>query len=109
VKRTVNIIIFLLLISLAAIWQSTAPGGRSAGPFSHAPFASASLYAQETAKPAADTAPVPDKPADAPGVLWQVMGVIMVIWLGLALFLYRIDRRVAKLEKSLTAIKGKDS
>jgi CcmD family protein len=108
VKRTTNIIILLILISLVAIWQSTTPG-RSAGPFSHAPFVSASLNAQETAKPGADTAPVQDKPADAPGVLWQVMSVTMVIWLGLALFLYRIDRRVAKLEKSLTDIKGKDS
>jgi CcmD family protein len=34
-------------------------------------------------------------------ILCQVMGVVLIIWLGLALFLFMIDRRVARLEKKV--------
>jgi CcmD family protein len=37
--------------------------------------------------------------------LYQVMGVIMVAWLGLALFLFRLDRKLARLEKELKKLK----
>jgi CcmD family protein len=57
--------------------------------------------AQETQKTEPLTPVAPERPANAPGILYQVAGVILVIWLGLALFLFRIDRKVAKLERSL--------
>ncbi len=30
--------------------------------------------------------------------LMTLMAVVMIIWLGLALFLYRLDKRVSKIE-----------
>ena len=104
-KRTINII--LILVSLAVPWQA-----RTAGePTRHdtISFPSVSLYAQEATKPAADTAAEPARHADTSSVLYQVAGVILIIWLGLAIFLYRIDRRVTRLEKRLPETKGKDS
>jgi CcmD family protein len=39
--------------------------------------------------------------ADAAIVLYRVMGVVLVVWIGLAVFLLRIDRKVARLEKEV--------
>jgi CcmD family protein len=38
--------------------------------------------------------------------LYKVMGVILVAWLGLALFLFRLDRKLARLEKELKKSKN---
>ncbi|HOP61788.1 MAG TPA: CcmD family protein [Spirochaetota bacterium] len=33
--------------------------------------------------------------------LMTLMTVVMIIWIGLALFLYRLDRRVSKIEEEM--------
>ena len=40
-----------------------------------------------------------DQPADTSVVLYRVMGTLLVVWIGLAVFLFRIDRKLARLEK----------
>ncbi len=61
-------------------------------------FSMDTLYAQEHVK--SDQVPRDNeqKPENA-ATLYQVMAVILVIWLGLALFLFRLDRKVTRLEK----------
>jgi CcmD family protein len=57
----------------------------------------ASLYAAEsgavTSAPAGDT--------DSKGILIRVMFVILIAWAGLSVYLFLIDRRIARLEKEL--------
>jgi CcmD family protein len=45
-------------------------------------------------------------PEGAAPDLYKVMGVILVAWFGLALFLFRLDRRIASLEKELKKSKN---
>jgi CcmD family protein len=68
-----------------------------------------SLLAQETDASTRVTTPEMGRPAESSNVLYQVMAVILVIWLGLALYLFLIDRRVTRLEKSMPDKPGKDS
>ena len=42
-----------------------------------------------------------DQPADANAVLYRVMGVVLVVWVGLAVFLFRIDRKLTRLGKEV--------
>jgi hypothetical protein len=106
VKHTIRIIILFILLSFAAVWESHSTGGDT-GPCCSVSLPSFFLYAQEAAKPSAGLSPVTetDRSADASSVLYRVAGVILIIWLGLALFLYRIDRRVTKLERSISDAK----
>jgi len=46
-----------------------------------------------------------DEPADTAAVLYRVMGVVMVVWIGLAVFLFRLDRRLARLEHDVRSMK----
>ena len=39
--------------------------------------------------------------SDEENILMRVMYVILIIWAGLALYLFRIDRKIVKLEKVL--------
>lgn len=41
----------------------------------------------------------------SPTTLYQVMGVVLFIWIALALFLFRLDRRVSAMEKRITNLK----
>jgi CcmD family protein len=63
--------------------------------------ACSNLYAQETHDPGQATTPESGKGPDSSATLYQVMAVVLFIWFGLAFFLFRLDRRVAKLEKKL--------
>ncbi len=62
------------------------------------------LYAQELVKSDQITHDVEQK-SENTATLHQVMAVVLVIWLGLALFLFRLDRKVARLEKQTKSIK----
>jgi CcmD family protein len=46
-----------------------------------------------------------DEPADSAAVLYRVMGVVMVVWIGLAVFLFRLDRRLSRLEHDVKSMK----
>jgi CcmD family protein len=46
-----------------------------------------------------------DQPTDAAAVLYRVMGVVLIVWIGLALFLFRIDRKLTRLEKEVRGLK----
>jgi CcmD family protein len=108
VKKTIRILLFVIFLCFATVWESLS-AGRPAGSCCSIALPSISLYAQEAVKPAGALSPETDRPADTSSVLYQVTGVILIIWLGLAFFLYRIDRRVARLEKSMPVKSGKDS
>jgi len=47
--------------------------------------------------------------AESSTVLYQVMAVVLVIWLGLGLFLFLIDRRITRLEQSMPDKQGNGS
>ncbi|OHD63762.1 MAG: hypothetical protein A2176_14600 [Spirochaetes bacterium RBG_13_51_14] len=58
---------------------------------------------QQTGKSAP---PEKEEPAaDTSKTLYRVTGVVLVIWTGLAIFLFRLDRKVSKLEKEITNLK----
>jgi CcmD family protein len=61
----------------------------------------ADLYAQEIQKTDNEVNQDTSKQAEKSTTLYQVMGVVLFIWIGLAFFLFRLDRRVAKLEKKV--------
>jgi CcmD family protein len=46
-----------------------------------------------------------EDPAAPSIVLYQVMGVVLAVWLGLAAFLFRLDRKVAGLEREIRDLK----
>ncbi len=39
--------------------------------------------------------------------LYKVMGVILIVWLGLAFLLFRLDRKIARLEKEIKNLNGR--
>lgn len=46
-----------------------------------------------------------DIPTDTTTVLYRVMGVVMIVWIGLAVFLFRLDRRLTRLEHDVRNMK----
>jgi CcmD family protein len=105
VKRAIKIIILFALITFATMWQTMSAGGPSQSCCTIA-VPGLSVFAQETVTSAQVTLPETNGPAESSTVLYQVMAVILVIWLGLGLFLFQIDRRVARLEKSMSDQQG---
>jgi CcmD family protein len=59
------------------------------------------LYAQKYQKPDTSVQSEKAQPSDASTDLYKVMCVILIVWIGLALFLFRLDRKIAGLEKEL--------
>jgi len=59
------------------------------------------LHAQKYQKPDAPVQSEKAQPADTSTDLYKVMFVILIVWIGLALFLFRLDRKIAGLEKEL--------
>jgi CcmD family protein len=57
----------------------------------------AALYAADSG--AVTSAPAED--TDNKGILIRVMFVILIAWAGLSVYLFLIDRRIARLEKEL--------
>lgn len=94
-------------MTFSVMWQTMSAG--KSGQSCSIGFPAISLFAQEAAEPMLISPPAPEQPADSPAVLYQVMGVILVVWLGLGLFLFLINRRVTRLEKNLPDSRGKDS
>jgi CcmD family protein len=56
------------------------------------------LHAQEIEKPQ-HAAQEKEQKTEHASTLYQVMGVVLFIWFGLAVFLFRLDRKVARLEE----------
>jgi CcmD family protein len=46
-----------------------------------------------------------DQADDRQTVLYTTAAVILVVWVGLALFLWRLDRKITRLEKNLNEMK----
>jgi CcmD family protein len=59
------------------------------------------LHAQEIQKAGQDATLDTEKRPEPSTALYQVMGVVLIIWIGLAFFLFRIDRKVTKLENQV--------
>jgi CcmD family protein len=89
-------VILVLLLTISAAIQIDA--GRY---YSDASTVTTDLYAQEIHKPDNKANQDTSKQTEQSTVLYQVMGVVLFIWIGLAFFLFRLDRRVAKLEKQV--------
>lgn len=49
--------------------------------------------------------PEKEAPADAGVVLYRVMGVVLIVWIGLAVYLFSIDRKLSGIEKDLRRMK----
>ncbi len=65
-------------------------------------FQSAAAFAQAQTGQQADlktAQPEKEAPADAGVVLYRVMGVVLVVWIGLAVYLFTIDRKLTRLQK----------
>jgi len=105
VKLANRIIILVALICFTTVWQ-TMSGTGPGKPCCSIAVPVLSLFAQEAPDPERTIQQKTDRPADSSNVLYQVMGVILVIWLGLAVFLFRIDRKVTRLDKSLPDKQG---
>ena len=78
-----------ILVLIAAFWAFSAPVFNSPAPWT----AGSCAFAAENQKHY--SAKQPEQPADASVVLYQVMAVVLIVWIGLAVFLFRLDRRVA--------------
>jgi len=63
--------------------------------------AGAAIAQAQTGQQANLNASQPEKeaPADAAIILYRVMGVVLVVWIGLAIYLFTIDRKLTRLEK----------
>jgi CcmD family protein len=66
-------------------------------------YAGAGINSEQVAAPGSGRGIPADKeqPTVDSWVLYRVMGVVLIIWVGLSLFLFRLDRRVTSLEKDL--------
>jgi CcmD family protein len=72
----------------------THPGG---------PFVCA--YAQEYRNQGRPAQPIQKQADDRRTVLYTVAAVILVVWVGIALFLWRLDKKITRLEKNLNEIR----
>jgi CcmD family protein len=93
-----RIALLLTLVFLAFTAGMAFPASRGAAPEQR-------INAQDSTAPVQVSPHEKEAQADAATALYRVMGVIMVIWIGLAAFLFVLDRRVAKLEKSTLDMK----
>lgn len=107
-KRAIKIITLCALITSTILWQTISPGRPSRSCCTIA-VPGLSVFAQETVTPSQVTPPEMDRTAESSAVLYQVMAVVLVIWLGLGLFLFLIDRRVTRLEQSMPDKQGSSS
>jgi len=92
-----------LTAALLAITLSAAPFAGQTLPHANAGIAFAQAQTGQPAilKPTQTSVSEKEMPADAAVVLYRVMGVVIVVWIGLAVYLFRIDRKVTRLEKEV--------
>lgn len=83
-------------VLIAAFWAFSAPVFNSPAPWTAVSCAFAAENQEHYEAPAQ-----PDQPADVSVVLYRVMAVVLIVWIGLAVFLFRLDRRVAAIEKEI--------
>ena len=57
------------------------------------------LHAQEYGKPDKPSQPEHTFSDSRQGVLYTVTAVILIVWFGLAFFLYRLDRKITRMER----------
>ncbi len=62
-------------------------------------------HAQEYRNQGRPAQPVQNQEDDRQTVLYTVAAVILVVWVGIALFLWRLDRKITRLEKNLNEMK----
>jgi CcmD family protein len=59
------------------------------------------LLAQDIQKPDNSLQTKKTQPSETSTDLYKVAGVILIVWIGLAFFLFRLDRKIARLEKDI--------
>ncbi len=94
--RVILPFIVLLLFTAGAGIPADTAGGQSI-----TMLAATDLHAQEIQKPDQTVSHDQEKKPEPSKTLYQVMGVVLIIWAGIAFFLFRLDRRVAKLENQV--------
>lgn len=99
-KHIIKISILFTLITFTTMWE-TMSAGRSSQSCCTITVPGLAVFAQEPVTSSQVIPPEKDRSAESSNVLYQVMAVILVIWLGLAVYLFLIDRKVARLEKSM--------
>ncbi|MBN1495809.1 MAG: CcmD family protein [Spirochaetes bacterium] len=92
--RLINILVLsaALAVIAAPVFHSAATDTKCACAFA------AADQAQEAK---VEPAPAETPTADSSVVLYRVMGVVLIVWFGLAFFLFMLDRRVAALENEM--------
>jgi CcmD family protein len=109
-SRSVFIIFFVTIHFIAFPIKFQKPGGTPAqtGKWENilAMTAYPELYADEKTEKSSgtpETVVQEEKPAES-GKLFKVMMVVMIIWLGLALYLFRLDKKITKLENDVNEL-----
>jgi CcmD family protein len=90
------------ILASALIFSPHWPIGALTPLFARPGGASVCAYAQEYQN---QDRQVQNQADDRQTVLYTVAAVILVVWVGLALFLWRLDRKIARLEKNLNEIR----
>ncbi len=62
------------------------------------------LYADEKKSSAQPETAVKEEESPEKGKLFKVMVVVMAIWLGLAFYLFRLDKKITRLEKDVNEL-----
>lgn len=96
-----------LLSIIATLFMLTADAIPGTSGFDHRRFLplSSRAFAGEIQKPEEKIPSDKEITPGSPATLYQVMGVVLFIWIGLALFLFRLDRKVSAMEKHITNLK----
>jgi CcmD family protein len=109
-SKSAIIIFFVTIYFLAFPIKFQTPGGNLSqiGKWEYicSEIVYSGLYADEkkeksSGKP--ETSVKEEGPAES-GKLFKVMVVVMVIWLGLAFYLFRLDRKITKLENDINEL-----
>ena len=101
IKSGAVLTLLLVLLVYAAAPAPSAAGSGTSG----ARIADSATNVQETQKAGRDADGQEEKIPDASTTLYRVMGVVLFIWLGIGALLFKLDRRVARLEKKTTVNK----
>ncbi len=85
----------LVSISIISALCREMPGNPSSGCIS-----TGTVYAQDVKSPVAQNTADPS-PAESSNAIYIVMSVVLIVWIGLAIFIFYLDRKVTRIEKNL--------
>ena len=106
--KTIRIILLCTFITVAASAATMITGSLSRS-YGSIDMPGTFLSARDMISPAPVAPADKDRHAESSIVPYQVMGITLVIWLGLSVYLFLIDRKVTRLEKNIPEKREKKS